>query len=629
VSGISGIYNLDGRPADSLLLRQMTHAIEHRGPDGITQWIAGPVGLAHLLLRSTAQSTREKQPFISEDGLRCLTMDGRIDNRKELKADLESRGLRLRGQTDAELVLRAYEFWGEECPIRLLGDFAFVIWDERKKQLFCARDYVGVRPFYYHHSSALFVFGSEIRAILALESVPRLLNESRLADFLVEALDREDKESTFYRDVLRLPAGHCLIVAPGRFAIRDYWNLKAPPSLRLASLEEYGAAFREVFVEAVRCRLHSGHRVGSTLSGGIDSSSVVCTTRELLSGELREPLHTISLVDGDESKCGETPYIQEVLRGGWVVPHIVRSRDVSNLEAEMREADEPFELGRYFANRYIFSAAQDAGVRVLLDGISGDHITAPSAYLSMLIRSLHWKTVIAELSYNAKAYKEPVWSNLLLYGLGPLFPNLSIGLRQRIRKHRTTSPIKNSCINGAFAERVRVSERLEARSRMGWDISQNLGTLHSWSFTSGILPFFFEQSGRMAASMRVEPRHPFSDRRIIEFFLALPLSMKTVSPLPKRVIRAGMKRILPEEVRCRTRFAHPGRSFASSLVARSAGLLEPVTFRDLLAPVVEYVSVSRLEAIRSSVLCGDVDSSYPLWQILSLAIWLKGKTCAQ
>src|SRR5258708_26960128 len=259
MSGIAGIYNLDQRPVDSRLLEAMCAAIKHRGPDGVMQQTSGPAGLAHLLLASSAQAAHEIQSLLTEDSGCCVTMDGRIDNRKELKSDFESRGLRLRGEGDAELVLRAYECWGEECPTRLLGDFALAIWDQPKKRLFCARDHVGVRPFYYHSSPSFFAFGSEIRAILALQSVPRALNESRIADFLVEALDREDEQSTFYRDVLRLPAGYCLVVAPGRITIRDYWNLKAPASLRLASLEEYGMAFREVFVKAVQCRLQSIH----------------------------------------------------------------------------------------------------------------------------------------------------------------------------------------------------------------------------------------------------------------------------------------------------------------------------------------------------------------------------------
>jgi asparagine synthase (glutamine-hydrolysing) len=169
-----------------------------------------------------------------------------------------------------------------------------------------------------------------------------------------------------------------------------------------------------------------------------------------------------------------------------------------------------------------------------------------------------------------------------------------------------------------------VSERLEARSRKGWDVSQDLGTLHCWSFTSGILPFFFEQSGRIAASMRIEARHPFSDRRIIDFFLSLPLRMKTFAPLPKRVIRAGMKGILPEKVRCRTRVAHPGGSFAVSLAARSPSLLEPLEFKRLLEPMAQYVNVGRVDTIRESARQGDAEASVSLWQILSLAMWFKG-----
>ena len=183
-------------------------AIAHRGPDGIRQWISGPIGLGNLKLQTTPESVQEKQPLSNADASLCLTLDGRIDNRLELRQALDSKGFQPREDSDAELVLRAYECWGEDCPSHLLGDFAFAIWDARKQQMFCARDHVGVRPFYYHHSASLFVFGSEIRAVLALAAVPQRLNESRVVDFLVEQLDREDEECTFYQDVLRLPAGH-------------------------------------------------------------------------------------------------------------------------------------------------------------------------------------------------------------------------------------------------------------------------------------------------------------------------------------------------------------------------------------------------------------------------------------
>ena len=482
---------------------------------------------------------------------------------------------------------------------------------------------MGVRPFYYFRSASLFAFGSEIRALLALPGVPRRLNESRVVDFLVEALDREDKESTFYGDILRLPAGHCLTISTERFEIRDYWNLKAPPTLKLGSLEEYGEAFREVFVEAVRSRLRSSHRVGSTLSGGIDSSSVVCTMRELLRIELREPLHTISLVDADESRCGETPYIREVLRGDWIVPHIVRSDQVWDLERELTAADEPFELGRYFPIFFIATAARSAGVRVLLDGISGDHITAPFSYLSILLRSFRWKMLASELSFAAKAHGEPVFQNLFLRGIGPLLPNLSVGLRKRLRRLRKNPLVEDTLINQDFATRMDVSGRFEMCTRRAWKNAQEIGKLHSGSFTSGVLPFYFEQSGRLAAMQGIETRHPFCDRRTIEFFLSLPLKMKTFAPVPKRVIREAMKGILPEMVRNRTRFAHPAQAFSFSLIAHSSIISETQEFKDILDPLSRYVNVKKVEALTRPASDGSPQDGYSLWQIFALGMWLR------
>jgi asparagine synthase (glutamine-hydrolysing) len=397
VSGICGIYNLDGRPADPDSLLRMTNALAHRGPDGIGRTILGSVGIGQLVLQTGRESVGDRHPATNEHRKICLTFDGRLDNATALKEELERNGIPIIGDSDAEIVLGSYQCWGENFPIHLLGDFAFALWDGQIRRLFCARDYVGVRPFYYYPGPSLFAFASEIRALLALESVPRRLNESRLVDFLVESLDREDKEATFYRDILRLPAGHSLTVSARGLVIKNYWNLKAPATLRLRSLQEYGDAFREVFVEAVRCRLRSNHRVASTLSGGIDSSSVVCAARELLATERREPLHTISLVDADQDRCGETPYIREVIEGGRLVPHILRSHQLDGLEGAMAEADEPFEIGRYFLNRFLFSTCRSAGARVLLDGISGDHIIPPYHYLGILIKSLAWKMLYSEL----------------------------------------------------------------------------------------------------------------------------------------------------------------------------------------------------------------------------------------
>ncbi len=624
VSGIAGIYHLDGRPSDPINLGRMTSAIAHRGPDGVRHWSSGPIGFGHLSLQTAGESARAAQPLATDDGSLCLVMDGRIDNRSELREALVSRGFDGIESGDGGLVLRAYACWGEDCPSRLLGDFAFAIWDFRKKQLFCARDHVGVRPFYYFYSGSLFAFGSEIRAVLAVESVPRRLNEARVVDYLVEELQREDKEATFFKGVLRLPAGHSLSVGPNRFEIRDYWDLKAPPPLKLASWQEYGAAFREVFVEAVRCRLSSTHRVGSTLSGGLDSSSVVCAIRELLSGDMNEPLHTISLVDSDESKCGETPYIREVLAGGRLVPHIVRSDEVSSLETEMANSDEPFEISPYYCNWFLFAAAKKAGVRILLDGTSGDLITPPTSCLSFMIRSLDWRALSGELSY-WRTPTLPRWRILASYGLAPLMPNVYAGLRRIVHTVRTPNAEENDWANEAFAARLNVSERIEHNRREQRKAAAvgDLGTLHGAYFKSGVLPFFFEQTGRRAASMGVEARHPFSDRRVVEFFLSLPLKMKCSVPLPKMVIREGMTGILPEGVRLRAQRDHPGPAFRSALL-RKYQTSEPLSIsKRALETVGDYVNIDGLRACEAELASNRSECvTWSLWRVVNFAVWM-------
>ena len=624
MSGISGIYNLDGCPVDPFALKRMAEAIAHRGPDGVCRWINGQIGFAHLRNNTTPEALYERQPLGNEDGSCWLTMDGRIDNGAELRKALESRGRRCRDTTDAEVVLRAYEQWREDCPRRLLGDFAFAIWDSRQRHLFCARDHVGVRPFYYYRGASRFAFGSEIRALLALDSIRRRLNESRLVDFLVEELDWTDTESTFYRGILRLPAGHRLTVGPNRFEIRNYWELSAPPTLELGSVEEYGEAFRSVFVEGVRCRLRSAKRVGATLSGGLDSSSVVCTVRELLASELKEPLCTISLVDADESKCGETPYIREVLRGGWIIPNVVRSDHPSELEDAMIGADEPFEIGRYFPNWFGFAAARNAGAAVLLDGAAGDHINAPEAYLAALIHSMEWKTLRAEIAHAWGGYRDGLKA-LAYCGLAPIAANLYQALRWLIHWRTEPRVPKNALIDPDFALRERVSKRLALGQRQAWKLAADIGELHAASFSSGILPFFFEQCGRVASSLGIEPRHPFADRRIVDFFLSLPLKMKLYVPMPKIVIRAGMKGILPELVRWRTRYAHPGAAFLSSQLTQQRRLLEPKTFAQMLEPLRKYVNFRLADQARQRALLGSVEDAWPVWQVLNLAVWMNSR----
>lgn len=626
MSGIAGVFYLDGRPADGALIERMTAAISHRGPDGIRHVVDGPVALGHCMFCTTPESLHETQPLWDETKQFCLTMDGRVDNRDELAHDLKSAGAILRDDTDAELVLKAYMVWGDDSPRRILGDFAYGIWDKLNRQLFCARDHMGVRPFYYHRGRNIFIFASEIGALISLDLISRTLNESRIVDYLVEPLDRDDVESTFYKEVRRLPAAHYLLACARGLGIHNFWAAEPPPSLKLSSMHDYGEAYREVFLRSVKCRLRSNRIVGSTLSGGLDSSSVVCATRDLLSGHYSAPLRTISLVQADPSECGETPYIAEVLRGGRLISYVLRSDQVAASSVETwqsaKNSDEPFETAHGFFDRLIISLAQKAGVGVLLDGIPGDLITPHSFYVASLVRSLRLRTALREVSYLSDDIRQPRWRSFSRYGLEPLTPKTFSSVRRLLRRGK----ISSSLLAKPFAQKMEVDERFAVQRGMLLKAARNVGKLHSWSFSSGLVPFAFERSTRYAAQSAIEPRHPFADRRLIDFFLSLPLTKKLSTPYTKMVMRTGMNTTLPALVCWRQRFAHPGSEFLHSSMQASLGIV-----KDALATnshcLGEYVNMTVVNGLYAQHQASpSIESAWPLWTVSNLVGWFDGKS---
>src|ERR1700722_8517306 len=212
MSGLVGIFRRDGELASADSLMEAVGAIVHRGPDASGVWLKQSIGLGHCMLWTTPESEHEPFPFEDPESGLVITSDARIDNRTEL---IES--LRLRKPhdeiTDSSLILEAYKKWGEESPAHLVGDFAFAIWDRRNDKIFCARDAMGVKSFYYFLSDKVFVFASEIKAINRFPEVPRRLNEVRVLDHLVNLF--EDRTITFYKDILRLPPAMTLSV--GRY----------------------------------------------------------------------------------------------------------------------------------------------------------------------------------------------------------------------------------------------------------------------------------------------------------------------------------------------------------------------------------------------------------------------------
>jgi asparagine synthase (glutamine-hydrolysing) len=220
MSGIAGIIHFDGRPVEPSQVEAMTTAMNYRGPDGINQWRRGNVALGQCILRTTPESLEEIQSLTNEKESLVLVMDGRVDNWEELRRELLGKGAVLRTGADAELVLRAYEVWGRDCLSRIDGDFALVIWDARRQEVFCARDRVGNKPFTWHWTGKTFYFASEQQAILRQAAVPQVLNENMVAEYL--AAQWFSNTETLWQGVVRLEAAHTMVVTPSGPALSRY-----------------------------------------------------------------------------------------------------------------------------------------------------------------------------------------------------------------------------------------------------------------------------------------------------------------------------------------------------------------------------------------------------------------------
>ena len=218
MSAITGMFLINGRAVDSNLFKKMNDSLRHRGPDGSGIWVNGPVALGHQMLHTTSESLHEKLPFKDETSGLVITADARIDNRDELAPLLKLENSEK--VSDSLFILRSYQKWGDKCPEKLLGDFAFAIWDTVKEQLFCARDHMGIKPFYYYLSDDAFYFATEIKSLFNLLDVHPRLNELRVAyHLIIKFVD----ELTFYENIISLTAAHSLKIDHKGNDILRYW----------------------------------------------------------------------------------------------------------------------------------------------------------------------------------------------------------------------------------------------------------------------------------------------------------------------------------------------------------------------------------------------------------------------
>ncbi|MFL5613868.1 MAG: lasso peptide isopeptide bond-forming cyclase [Gemmatimonadaceae bacterium] len=587
MSAICGVCNLDGRPTQAENIRSMAAALEHRGPDGFGVWSGPSESLAHRLLRTTPESLAEVQPIIRREEQLVLVADARLDNRDELIRLLRPRTSLL---SDGELILESYATWGENCVERLIGDFAFAVWDGRARTLFCARDPMGVKPFYYYYDSRRFAFASEIKSLFVLQEVRRHIDPEQVALFV--GWHHEERERTLYSDVRRLPAAHALLLSREKMVVRRYWSADSAPDVRFSTDDQYVEAFHETFATAVAARLRSAHLVGATLSGGLDSSSIVCMSRKLR-GSSSPPLHTFSLIfpglpEKDLRLIDEREFIDSVARLGGLQPHYVRGDELSPMRDVRRmlwHLDEPYSTPNLYLHCGLFEAAQANGLRVLLDGFDGDSAVSHGfGRLTSLARTGHWDVLDAEVrAFSAHHGKAPElalqqfvlpslaqfaregrllsWVRMATelarrfgmsrrellsqWGLRPFFSFL--GKRDVGKGARA---LEDAILRPSLARGLSRHRKLAARedARSGTDSER---ATHIKGLSQPMYQLTLEIADKSAAAFGIEPRYPFFDRRLIAFCVGLPESQKFGAGWPRLLFRRAMQDVLPPQVQWR------------------------------------------------------------------------------
>lgn len=632
MSAITGLYYREGRPLDRTILDRMSGTLALRGSDGSAVWCDGNVGLGHRMSWTTPESLQESLPLVDESREFVITADARIDNRDELLSALVLNA-RPSEIADSQLILAAYKKWGEGCPEKIIGDFAFAIWDRRRQILFCARDPIGVKPFYYFLSDRVFVFASEIKALFCVGDVPCELNERRVADHLLSVF--EDKVATFYRNIFRLPPAHSLTVGNGVNRLHRYWSLDPSLEVRLASDQEYAEAFRDIFTTAVRSRLRSSFPVGSSLSGGLDSSSVACTARMLLAQDGRR-LHTYSAIfpglrEEDLAKIDEREYINAVLELADFEPHFVRADylgPLADLDRVLWHEDEPFIAPNLYLHWALYGAARQDGVQVFLDGLDGDTTVSHGLdYLSELARKGKFWTLMREAGELSRKSPNRYFTSRRIaweYGFRNLIPNGVENLARRFLGRQKPNGIEG-VINPSFAGRMKLAGLAGETNNHGTRTKKKAREAHCESLESGLIPYTLELADRASAAFGIEARYPFFDRRLIEFCLALPADQKLRRGWTRSVMRRAMTGILPRKVQWRIGKGNLSPNFKRRLLDYGRPIIEEIINKEphLIEGFVDMpVLRAAYERYRSQPVRGDQDA-LTVYNAVMLGCWLR------
>ncbi|MGX1786699.1 asparagine synthase (glutamine-hydrolyzing) [Bosea sp. NPDC055332] len=605
--------------------------VAHRGPDGsgwqVFQSAAGPIALGHRRLAIIDVSDAGLQPMADASGRYQLVFNGEIYNYIELREEMRAKGEVFVSESDSEVLLRAYMLWGEEALPRLRGMFAFLIWDDRDKRLFAARDRYGIKPLYYAATPRGVAFGSEIKQLLGLPGISGRMNIARVHDFLASGVSDHTSE-TMFEGVVQLRGGECVTIDASRdgalaVPIRRWYPAMAGEIV--ISEAEAAERFRAMLTDAVKLHLRSDVPVGSCLSGGLDSSSIVCLMSQMMgSGAGGSQVNTVSACYADKS-VDEKPFMDAVVAQAHTRPHFIfpKPDEVFARASDITwHQDEPFGSTSIFAQWCVFEEAHRVGVKVMLDGQGADEQLGGyhfgfSFHLAGLIRQLRLAEALRTMQ-ERQSWHGVAISQQLKHALIPLLP---AGLAGKLRnRHRALTQhdwlggelLRAQGANGTALER--------AGAELGLPPVSDLRTLCMNLTYGSNLSMLLHWEDRNSMAHAIEARVPFLDHPLVEFSLALGNDHKIVGGDTKRVLRRAMEAILPPAVLQR----RDKLGFATPEQAWFRGPLKGMMTEGIEATLARYPGLLNADGVRAlaaDMLEGRKPVDFLLWRIVNLGIW--------
>lgn len=586
MSGIGGIYCFEEARVDDAILSALGDGLQRKGPDGRSEYKSGSLAMVYRPFHTNRESRTETQPFVSEQG-HVLCWDGRLDNREELIHILRDE---LRDDhTDVAIVMAAYLKWGADFLPKIIGDFALALWEPLARSLLLARDAIGPRTLYYHKNDDRIVWSTDLASLLDHADLPLTINDEYVAGFLTYL---PEPGLTPYRTFNGVPPGHSVIVSDGAVRTQRFWGLDPDREIRYPSDAEYEDHFRHLFREAVRCRLRVDGPVWSELSGGMDSSSIVCMAHDILKrGEAQaSSLNTVSRVFDEAARSDERRYILPVEEKiGKRGLHL--SEDKYRILAPLDPGYVPT-IPSYISNfasycKAVNNAMRATGSRVLLSGLGGGELLLgdgdPFPELADLLVQLKWLSLHRRLrdwsEAMKKAYSEVLLKNVLL----PLLPK-----SLQFARKRGTNRILHF-YNQDFVKRMRLRPRLFGPTDI-FGFRRPGGRYQSMLFQ--YLPRQIS-SGFWQEFNDAEFSYPGTDRRLVEFLTAIPFEQRARPTEGKSILRRALRDLLPAELLYRTERRITVQSAAARAAVRERERIRE-TFTNSRAAAHGYINAAEV-----------------------------------